>query len=139
MPKFDWLKIAREIGVVLGFVSIFLVWIVSKTLTDIEIPLARYIDPHSIWSLLQVWPMMLAPIGGLLFLSGCIILLFTRWGVIAQIIGLLAFVGFYLWWNTLVPSDLGIGFYVGSLSAAIIVATVLIERRMGTPNEVIST
>jgi len=125
---------------VLGFVSIFLAWIVNDLFGHLEITLANYIEPDAIWYLLQIWPMMLAPISGLIFLSGCILLLFTRWGVIAQIIGLATFTGFYLWWSSdEMPTHLGIGFYVGIISAIIIIATILIERRLRAPSEVINT
>ncbi|MBI0583962.1 MAG: hypothetical protein ISF22_07020 [Methanomassiliicoccus sp.] len=137
--RFDWLRIAREIGIVLGFVSIFFTWIATDFLVRLEIPLARFIDPSIIWDLLQTWPNMLGPIGGLIFLGGCILLLFTRWGVIVQAIGLMTFASFYLSTYGGEQATLGIGFYIGVISAVIIAATVLIERRTRTPSRSIRT
>lgn len=88
LPKFDWLSVTRAIGIVLGFVSIFFAWLVGNGFLYLtEIPMARYLNPGHIWDLVQTWPLMLAPISGLIFLAGCIILLFTRWGVFVQTLG----------------------------------------------------
>jgi hypothetical protein len=124
----------------MGFVSIFLVWRIGRPdLFTASYTLAMFLDPNYIWDLMQTWPFQLAVISGLLFLGGCIALLFTRWGVIAQILGLIAFLGFYLTFPYgFQYTALGIGFYVGVLSAVIIVATDLIKRRSRTPQEMVT-
>jgi hypothetical protein len=82
--------------------------------------LAAFLGPSLIWDLLQTWPFQLGVVSGLLFLGGCIALLFTRWGVIAQILGLIAFFVFYLTFPyNFQYTALGIGFYIAVLSAVI--------------------
>jgi hypothetical protein len=126
------LNIAREIGMVLGFVSIFLVWRAGRP--DLLLPnitLAALLDPNRIWIFLESGSFQLGVIGGLLFLGGCIALLFTRWGVVGQILGLIAFLIFY----SMLPygygseyAYLGIGFYVGALSAVVCFITGFVLR-----------
>ncbi|MDW5563043.1 MAG: hypothetical protein SA339_07440 [Methanomassiliicoccus sp.] len=136
LPKANWLNIASKIGIVLGFVSIFLAWITIDFLNHSEIPLTRFIDPSNIWDLYQFWPYMLAPISGFFFLGGCILTIFTRWGAIAQIIGLITFASLYLMTYEGEQGSLGIGFYLGVLSAMICLLTGFALRGSLAPRSV---
>lgn len=121
LPKYDWWALVRELGLIAGFVSIFLVWLVgNKYMFTTDLNLTFFLDPDYFWGMLQEWPYVLAPIGALFFIGGCVMLLFTRYGVIAQALGLIAFLALYLSTYEGTPSySLGIGFYAGVLSAFI--------------------
>jgi hypothetical protein len=79
--------------------------------------------------LLTVWPWPLGIGAAYLFFGGCLAQLFSKWGLIFQVIGLLLFIPFPMIFHSAVPLTLGLGFLLGSLSVLLIAFGYYSERK----------
>jgi hypothetical protein len=71
--------------------------------------------------LLSYWPSQLGVISAVLILGGLIAQLFTKHGILLQLIGVGVFLVYYAYVTDQYPMGLGEGFYLGVISTVILV------------------
>ncbi len=134
----QWPTLLFKIGIVVGFLSIFILWAIPKAgivyypeMTFVPSTSLAYFIQLPFITLPQVLPTFLHPdvwalafLAAWLFLFGLLAQLFTRWGLISQAIAIALFVPLIVTW----PLNIGPGFVLGCVSAVMIALGYYLEK-----------
>ncbi len=139
-----WPTLVWKVGLVLGFLSIFILWAIPRGGVVFFFPsmtfvpstsLAYFIElpfitlPQSLPAFLHPDAWALAFGAAWLFLAGLLAQLFTRWGIVAQAVAIPLFV-------PLITSPLltvGPGFILGCISIGMVSLGYYVEKKRGAP------